>query len=114
MFIQAISNFIHYLNTDNHKLDNELKAIIISLNRLIETIETIGVSNQSKSLIGKQISELEKCLTLMIGELKLNRIESVINSALELARNANELFLTITKPILTNANTINSCTKFTI
>ncbi len=99
VFIQTISSFIHYLNIDNHKLDNELKAIIVSLNHLIETIEIFEVNNQSKNLIAKQIGELEKYLTIMIEELKLNRIENVINTALELARNANELFHTVTKPL---------------
>ena len=42
---------------------------------------------------------MEKYLSVMIEELKMNRIENVVNTALELARNANDLFISITKPI---------------
>lgn len=97
-FIQTISIFIKYLSgNDNRKLDIELKEIISSLKLLIETIESIDLYNKSQK-ISEQVDELEKCLNTMIYELKMNRIEKVINSALDMARTANELFLTITKP----------------
>jgi hypothetical protein len=70
---------------------------MISLKNLIETIESIELYNQSKK-INEHVNELERCLNLMIKELKLNRLENVINAALDLARTANDLFLTITKP----------------
>jgi hypothetical protein len=94
-FIQTISIFIRFLNTDNQKLDTELKEIMVALNTLIETIGTIEVSTHSK-LINKKVNELEMLLKSMISELNKNHIENVINTALDLARNANELFLAIT------------------
>lgn len=103
-FIQTISIFIRLLNTDNQTLDNELKEIMVALNNLIETIETIEVSSHSKS-INKKVNELESLLSIMIDELKNNRIENVINTALEMARNANEMFLCITnKPVTKTSN----------
>ena len=94
-FIQTISIFIRFLNTDNQKLDTELKEIMVALNTLIETIGTIEVSTHSK-LINKKVNELEMLLKSMVSELNKNHIENVINTALDLARNANELFLAIT------------------
>ena len=88
--------FIRLLNTENYKIDNELKAIMISLKHLIEIIESIDFYNRS-AVINEQVNELEKCLNTMVAELKLNRLENVINLALDLARTANDLFLTITK-----------------
>ena len=102
LLIQSISNFIRYLNTDNQKLDSELKSILIALNRLIETVEGIEINNQAKKLKTNKVNELEKFLRKMIEELKENHIENVINTALELARNANELFLSIAKPVASN------------
>ena len=96
MLIQNISVFIRLLNTEGYKIDNELKAIVASLKSLIEIIENIELYDKSKK-INEQASELEKCLSLMINELKSSNIENVIKTALELARTANELFLTITK-----------------
>ncbi len=83
-------------------LDNELHAIIIALNRLIEIIEGIQVNNQSKKLKTNKVNELEKCLEKMVLQLKGDNIENVINTALELARKANELFHAITKPMTVN------------
>lgn len=102
VLIQSISNFIRYLNSDNNKLDSELKSILIALNRLIETVEGIEINNQAKKLKTNKVYELEKYLRKMIEELKENHIENVINTALELARNANELFLSIAKPVTSN------------
>ena len=95
-FIQNISIFIRLLNTENGKIDNELKAIMVSLKRLIETLGNIDFFDKSKK-INEQINELENCMSLMINELKSNKIENVIKVALELARTANDLFLVITK-----------------
>lgn len=105
-FIQTISIFIRFLNTDNQKLDTELKEIMVALNTLIETIGTIEVSTHSK-LINKKVNELEMLLKSMVNELNKNHIENVINTALDLARNANELFLAITnKPPPAPASTL--------
>jgi len=91
-FIQTISIFIRFLNTDNQKLDAELKEIMVALNNLIETIGTIDQVSAHSKLINKKVSELELLLNAMINELNKNHIENVINTALDLARNANELF----------------------
>lgn len=77
---------------------------MVALNSLIETIETIEVTSHTK-LINKKINDLETLLSVMIEEVKKNRIENVINTALELARNANELFLTITSTSSTSIAT---------
>jgi hypothetical protein len=95
-FIQSISIFISLLKNENYKIDNELKAIMVSLKCLIEAIEGLDLDDKSE-IVNEQANKLETCLSLMVNELKLNHIESVINSALELARSANELFLTLTK-----------------
>lgn len=96
-FIQTLSIFIKYLNgNDERKLDSELKEIIQSLKHLIETIESMNVYERAER-INEQVDELEKGLNTLIYELKMNRIEKVINSALDMARTANDLFLTITK-----------------
>lgn len=94
-FIQTISIFIRLLSNENQKLDTELKEIMLSLNHLIETIETLEVSNHSK-IINNKIHDLETLLAVMIDELKKNHFDNVVNTALELASNANELFLAIT------------------
>lgn len=95
-FIQSISIFISLLKNENYKIDNELKAIMVSLKNLIEAVESLDLYDKS-DIVNEQADKLETCLSHMVTELKLNHIESVINSALELARSANELFLTITK-----------------
>lgn len=82
-------------------MDAELKSIVLALNRLIDTINGIEINNQAKKLKASKVSELEKFLGQMIEQLKENNIENVINTALELARKANELFLAIAKPVAT-------------
>ncbi len=74
---------------------------MVSLNRLIDTINGIKINNQAKKLKASKVNELEKFLGQMIEELKENHVENVINIALELARKANELFLAIAKPVAT-------------
>lgn len=101
IFIQAISSFIRFLNTDSHRLDAELKSIVLALNRLIDTVNGIEINNQAKKLKASKVSELEKFLGQMIEQLQEKNIENVINTALELARKANELFLAIAKPVAT-------------
>jgi len=101
-FIQKISNFIRFLNNDKHMLDNELNEVIIALNRLIKIIEGIQVENQSKTVKTNKVNELEICLDKLVNELKRNNIENVINTSLDLARKANELFHSITKPLIVN------------
>ena len=96
-FIQTISTFIRYLNGDNQRMmEQQLKEIVGTLRDLIGIIETIEIMSSCKK-ITQQISDLETCLSKMIKEFKLSNIENVVNSALEMARTANELFLTITK-----------------
>ncbi|CAF0736619.1 unnamed protein product [Brachionus calyciflorus] len=96
-FIQNISIFVKLLNGDDRRnVDGQLKEIIQSLEKLIEAINNIEIFKLSQT-INDQVDELEKCLNTMIYELKMNRTERVISSALEMARNANELFLAITR-----------------
>lgn len=104
-FIQSISVFIRYLSTDNQKLERELNEIMESLNSLIKTIQANEISSHMK-LLNKKIEDLEILLGIMIEDVKKNQIENVINTALELARNANELFLEII-----SFNTSNNTTK---
>jgi focal adhesion kinase 1 len=94
--IQTISNFIRYLNgSDPRLLDDQLKEIVDTLKELIALIENIELSNASKKIAG-QIGALETSLSSMVNEFKGKNVEHVVSSALELARTANELFLTIT------------------
>jgi hypothetical protein len=95
-FIQSISIFISLLKNENYKIDNELKAIMVSLKKLIEGVDGLDIFDKSE-IINGQADKLETCLSHMVSELKINNIENVINAALELARSANELFLTVTK-----------------
>lgn len=72
----------------------------MSLRNFIEAIESIemnGSLSLSEIAINEHIVELENCLSLMISEFKSNRIERVVSLALEIARNANEIFLNIAK-----------------
>jgi hypothetical protein len=96
-FIQNISLFIKYLHSDeNRKLDGELKSIMLSLKSLIQSIESFQVINHSVE-INDLVNKLDRYLNFMINELKKNEIECVVNSALTMARTANDLFLLITK-----------------
>ncbi len=96
-FIQNISLFIKYLHSEeNRKLDNELKSIMLSLKSLIQSIESFQIINQSAD-INDYVNKLDCYLNFMINELKKNEIECVVNSALTMARTANDLFLLITK-----------------
>lgn len=96
-FIHNISIFIKLLNEETRlNLDDKLKEIIQSLENLIEAIFSIEIFKSSR-IISEQVDEMEKCLNTLVYELKMNRTEKVINCSLEMARNANELFLTLTK-----------------
>jgi hypothetical protein len=106
VFIQSISNFIRYLNTENISLlDYQLKEIVNSFKSLINMISEIECYNKCE-IINRQISEMENCLNRLIREFKhldlgvnieTSILTTVVNSSLEMARKANELFLLITK-----------------
>lgn len=96
-FIHNISIFIKLLNGESRQnLDSKLKEIIQSMENLIEAIFSVEVFKSSR-VVSEQVDELEKCLNTLVYELKMNRTEKVINCSLEMARNANELFLTLAK-----------------
>lgn len=110
-FIQAISVFIKYLNGESdeaagRKLDGELKEILVSFKSFVNAIESIEVVNDAaaaneqallatRKQVGRQLSDLDERLSLMISEFRLNKIENVVSLALEVARNANEIFLNL-------------------
>ena len=99
-FIQTISVFIRCLNSVQNirDIDNELGHIRNALCQLVETIKTLdNLDYHQSKRIHEKLSDLEKLLLKLIQELKVNRLENVINTSLELARTANELFHTITR-----------------
>jgi len=98
-FIQSISIFIKTLNTNKQQVDEELKSIMISLKQLIELIEMMDENLTDCELINEKVSELDACLNQMVEQLKQNHLESVINSSLDMARAANDLYMIITKQL---------------
>jgi wyosine [tRNA(Phe)-imidazoG37] synthetase (radical SAM superfamily) len=108
-FIKKISIFIRSLTVGTRTVDKELKEIMVALNNLIDRIEITTVQiktttttpnndhRNSKAIINEKINELERLMNLIIDELKQTQLDDVINTSLELAKTANELFLTITK-----------------
>jgi hypothetical protein len=96
--IQNISKFIQLLNDHNRKLDNELKDIILSVNRFIELIEnSTQQDDESAAKVNELVSQLENYMSLIIKEIKLNKLDNVVKASLELANTAKEIFLTIVK-----------------
>ncbi len=98
-FIQSISIFIKTLNTNKQQVDEELKSIMISLKQLIELIEMMDENLTDCELINEKVSELDECLNQMVEQLKQNNLETVINSALNMARASNDLYMIITKQL---------------
>ena len=102
-FIQKISLFIKCFNeaNDGKCLDSELKAIIHSLKSLIRLVETMHLDERLHSLaqINEHMDALDTRLNEMIDELKSNSVERVVDRALDVARLANDLFLSISRLI---------------
>lgn len=61
----------------------------------MEVIQCIDLDKSKK--ITEQLDELEISLNLMMNQFKSNHIEKVISLSLEMARKANEMFVSITK-----------------
>jgi hypothetical protein len=108
--IQTISTFIRRLNDSEAEkiklLDVELKEIVATLKELIALIEQIeldGSGGGGSARIARLISELESSLSCMVDEFRAGQVERVVGAALELARTANDLFLTITTTAVTSS-----------
>ena len=108
--------FIKHLNnkeSESRKLENELKDIVIAFESFVNAIESVdaaindhvsGKTTMTRKEIDRQLSEVEDCLSQMIGEFRVNKIERVVSLALDVARNANEIFLNFAKSTTTAAN----------
>lgn len=111
-FVKCISLFIKSLSgaeqtvsrPDSAAADEHLASIFSALHTLIHTIYAVLEANPAGTLrqqqqhrrrLNDQIDELKENLNLLAIELRLNKIERVVNLSLEMAKNANELFLGI-------------------
>ena len=91
--------------TRSRQLDTELKEILVSFKSYVNAIDLINLGETTngggltKKDVERNMTDLENRLTLMIGEYRIGSVEKVVNLALDVARNANEIFLNITKSI---------------
>lgn len=81
------------------KLDKDVREIVASFRTYVQTVEASceGVRASLKHDIEQQIEDMENALNVMISEFRLAKVERVVSLALEIARNANETFLNLTK-----------------
>ena len=98
MFIKNLNNKDDESASKRKLESDQLKDIVVSFESFINAIETTSSDSESERKdIDRQLSDVEDCLSQMISEFRANKIERVVSLALDVARNANEIFLTFAK-----------------
>lgn len=97
--VDALRTFMQIVNVI-------MESWSLSLSLKQQVNNTILLQRQrQQQRVRDQIEELRENFNLLVIELKLDKIERVINLSLEMAKNANDLFLEIVKPTTTILST---------